>query len=179
MRFLHNIHLLLFLSFPCFLCAQTTNEQLWMRGQGTAKVIHFKIDQPKQLSPHKEIRLERIKVDDSLSLLFDDLGSFLYLGEAGQLKNGRWFPSGEGLCREVISNPESGTPASIYSFCPWKRGSRHGTGLLQLPDGSLCIAIWKWNKLKKVMEEDPAPAQIERMKDYQARLEAMLHLMGD
>ena len=163
MRFLHNIYLLLFLSFPCFLCAQTTNEQLWMRGQGTAKVIHFKIDQPKQLAPHKENRLERIKVNDSLSLLFDDMGTFLYLGEAGQ----------------VISDPETGDPAFIYSFCPWKRGSRHGTGLLQLPDGSLCIAIWKWNKLKKVMEEDPTPAQIERMKNYQTRLEALLHLMGD
>ena len=177
-------HLLLFALFvfllsPFVSLGQGNNDYMLMRAKGTAKVKHFTIEQPKTVSEHQNVNLERIRVDDSLSLLFNNEGTFLYLGAAKQTKNGRWFPDGKGLCREVVYDPKTGASGYRYSLCLWKRGSRNGEGVLQLEDESICKAVWKWNKLKKTIDEYPMPDDIDRMRDYQNRLETLLKLMGN
>lgn len=119
---------------------------------------------------HKTKHIEppkRVQIDEETSLLFDTEGTFLYLGSIGQLKNGRCFPSGEGICRS----------SGEYFFCPWKRGSKHGTGIIKTEDGTYRKAVWKWNRLKAVLEEEPSPEEIAVMEDYISRMEGALNLL--
>ena len=102
---------------------------------------------------------------------------FLYLGNIGKLNNGKQFPHGEGLCRTVIIDPDTGDSAYEYCLCPWKRGSRHGEGVIKHPDGTYRKARWKWNRLKSVSDESPTPEEIESLEKKIDRLERILQIL--
>ena len=111
--------------------------------------------------------LKRIQLDDETSILFDTEGTFLYMGGIGQLKNGNCFPSGEGICRVD----------GEYCLCPWKRGSRHGKGIIKTEDGAYRNAVWRWDHLKSVSEEEPSSEDINRLENTISRMEQLLRLL--
>ena len=127
---------------------------------------------PKQTIPPKHIQ-----IDEETSLLFDTEGTFIYMGSIGQLKNGNCFPDGTGLVRTVIKDTDTGESAYEYRLCPWKRGSRHGEGIMKLPDGTYRKVRWKWGRLKSVSDEPPVPEEIEALEQKIDRLERILQIL--
>ena len=119
----------------------------------------------------------RIQIDDETSLLYNAEGTFIYMGAVEELKDGRLFPSGKGLGRTVIRDSDSGESGYEYSFCSWKRGSKHGEGLLKRPDGTRAKAVWKWNQLKSVSDDPLTPEEIETLENQIARLETLLKVL--
>lgn len=125
----------------------------------------------------KEVQFQSVYIDNQTTLLVDNEGLFLYLGNIGKLNNGKQFPHGEGLCRTVIIDPDTGDSAYEYCLCPWKRGSRHGEGVIKHPDGTYRKARWKWNRLKSVSDESPTPEEIESLEKKIDRLERILQIL--
>ena len=119
---------------------------------------------------------QQIKIDDATSFLFDKDGRFQYIGEIRLLSNGKYFPSGEGVSRSVVTNPETGGTELRYDLGPWKRGSRHGVFLVKLPDGTYCQERWKWNRFKGVLPDEPSSDDIARIEESAVRLETMLRI---
>ena len=107
--------------------------------------------------------------------LFDDAGIFQYLGEIKQA-GGNVFPSGRGIDRSAVTNPETGVSEFVYRIGPWKRGSRHGVFLVKLPDGTYCQERWKWNRFKGVLPDEPSSDDIARLEESAVRLETMLRI---
>ena len=103
--------------------------------------------------------------------LFDDAGTFQYLGEVKK-SDGNSVPSGQGIDRTI--EPASG---SAYRLGPWKRGSRHGAFLVKLEDGSYCTETWKWNRRKSAAPVEPTAGDIARMEEAVTRLEALMKIM--
>ena len=110
---------------------------------------------------------KRVLIDEETSLLFDTEGTFLYLGSIGQLKNGNCFPSGKGICKS----------SGEYLFCLWKRGSKHGKGIIKTEDGIYQKVVWKWDRLKATSDDAPSPEEIAEMEDYISRMEVALKLL--
>ena len=110
---------------------------------------------------------KRVRIDEETSFLFDTEGTFLYLGSIGQLKNGNCFPSGKGICKS----------SGEYILCPWKRGSKHGKGIIKTEDGIYQKAVWRWDLLKATSDEAPSPEEIAEMEDYISRMEVALKLL--
>lgn len=127
---------------------------------------------PKQTIPPKHIR-----IDEETSLLFDAKGVFIYMGGIGQLKDGKLFPYGTGIVRTVVNNIDTGDSAYEYCLCPWKRGSRHGEGIMKLPDGTYRKVRWKWGRLKSASDEPPLPEEIEALEQKIDRLERILQIL--
>ena len=111
---------------------------------------------------------KRVRIDEETSLLFDTEGTFLYLGSIGQLKNGNCFPSGEGICQI----------GGEYCLCPWKRGFRHGKGIIRLIDGNYVKASWRWGRQKSVSDTVPTDAEIEELEQRIKRFELLFGLIG-
>ena len=132
-----------------------------LSGSTRGEALRFR-HKTKQVEP-----LRRIQIDEETSLLFDTEGTFLYLGSIGQLKDGACFPSGKGICRTD----------GEYCLCPWKRGSKHGNGIIKTEEGIYRKAVWKWDRLKAVLEEEPSPEEIAVMEDYISRMEGALNLL--
>ena len=128
-------------------------------GRVKAPRFHHKT---KQVEP-----LRRVQIDEETSLLFDTEGTFLYLGSIRQLNNGNCFPSGKGICRT----------SGEYILCPWKRGSKHGDGIIKTEDGVYRKAVWKWNRPKATSGDAPLPEEIAEMEDYISRMEGALKLL--
>lgn len=122
-------------------------------------------------------RLQSFYIDDQTTMLVDSEGQFLYLGTIGKLQNGDQFPNGEGLCRTVIIDPDTGEPAYEYCLCSWKRGSRHGEGVIKLPDGTYRKARWKWDRLKATAFEPPTSEEIESLEKTIVRLNRLLQAL--
>ena len=119
---------------------------------------------------------QQIKIDDATSFLFDKDGRFQYIGGIRLSSNGKYFPSGEGVSRSVVTNPETGGTELRYDLGPWKRGSRHGVFLVKLPDGTYCQERWKWNRFKGVLPDEPSSDDIARLEESAVRLETMLRI---
>ena len=128
-------------------------------------------------NPKQTIPTKHIQIDEETSLLFDTEGTFIYMGAIGQLKSGNYFPAGTGLIQIIIKDTDTGDSAYEYYLCPWKRGSRHGEGIMKLPDGTYRKARWKWNRLKSVSDEPPTPEEIESLEKKVERLEQVLRLL--
>lgn len=131
-----------------------------------------------QYMEHKENVYHRIVHNETESYLYDDAGTFQYLGEVGQSGDGRYFPSGEGVSRSVATNPETGTSKFVYHLGPWKRGSRHGVFLVKLGDGRYCMERWKWNRLKGVLPDGPSADDVARIEEAVTRLESLARISG-
>lgn len=121
------------------------------------------------------VPLQHIYIDERTTILFDNEGQFFYMGSTRQLKDGRQFPDGEGICRTVRTSMNHSSYE--YCLCPWKRGSRNGEGILKLPDGTFRKAVWKWDRLKSTSDETPTPEEIEKMENEIARMEQILKLL--
>ena len=125
----------------------------------------------------QQLQLQSFYIDNQTVMLVDSEGQFLYLGNIGKLQNGNQFPNGKGLCRTVIIDPDTGDSALEYCLCPWKRGSRHGEGVIKLPDGTYRKARWKWNRLKSTAIEPPTPEEIESLEKTIDRLNRLLQAL--
>lgn len=123
--------------------------------------------------------LRSVPVNDTTQCLYKADHSFIYLGEAVGAKGKRGpFADGYGLARYVTRDPLSGEARVEYVLCPWKRGSRHGEGLLQRADGTVVRAVWQWDQLKSVSDEAPSAEELEDFKHRIVRMEAMARLLG-
>ena len=133
----------------------------------------------KETAYYKDHPLRYIKINEETALLCNEDGTFLYLGSVRQLKsNGSYYPSGEGICRLAIKVPETGESAFEYCFCPWKRGSRHGTGIVKHFDGNYKIIRWKWNKYKSTLSQSPSSEEKTELDIRIQKLEKAILLMG-
>ena len=119
---------------------------------------------------------QQIKIDDTTSFLFDEYGKFQYIGEIRLSTNGKYFPSGEGISRSIVANPETGVAEYRYDLGSWKRGSRHGVFLVKLEDGSYRTETWKWNRCKSAAAVEPTAEEIARMEDAITRIETLLRV---
>lgn len=117
-----------------------------------------------------------IKIDDTVSYLFDREGFFRYFGEVRQSSGGKFFPSGEGIDRTMVINDKTGAAEIRYSIGTWKRGSRHGEFLVKLPNGSYCTETWRWDRRRNVSWAAPTPEEAARLEEAVARFENLLKL---
>ena len=140
---------------------------------------------------YKKEMLTRVPVNDTTALLYSEDHSFLYLGGSVEGNSYRSaYPSGYGLACYAITAGNAGSIGAVgtvgtasvkqfeYCLCPWKRGSRHGEGLLLSPDGTVVKAIWRWDKLKSVSEEPPTEEEMAELDRRIARLQATVQLLG-
>lgn len=121
--------------------------------------------------------LNHLYVDPQTTLLLDNDGVFLYLGNVGKLKNGNQFPHGTGISRTVVQDPETYETSYEYCLGSWKRGFRHGKSLVKRPDGTYCKTTWRWDNLKSVSEESPSAEEIDQLEKAIARLEKIMSLL--
>jgi len=143
--------------------------------------------QPDYRKKAQDKSLNHLYVDPQTTLLLDNDGVFLYLGNVGKLKNGNQFPHGTGLSRTVVSIPatddvvtgDSFTGDSGYEYClgTWKRGALHGKAIVKRPDGTYCNTTWRWNSLKSVSDETPSTEEIETLEKAIARLEKLMSML--
>lgn len=131
----------------------------------------------KRVSHRNDKQLRQIPIDEKTTLLYDEDGTFFYLGSISQLKNGKPFPHGSGLCRTVARNPITGEVSYEYCSCNWKRGSRHGEGIMRLPDGTCRKAVWQWDHLQTVSDTPPSRGEIETLEKHIWRLEKLISLL--
>lgn len=97
------------------------------------------------------VPLEYVKISDDKWCVYNQDLSFVYFGTVRERESGV-IPHGFGICRNQ---------ADEYALCPWKRGFRHGTGLLKRSDGTVVKARWRWDRLKEVFKEPPAQEELD------------------
>lgn len=153
-------------------------------GADTRPVTRFDNSRPsaqqKRESPvHDEDAVKEIVISEGRTCLYNKDRTFLYLGEVSQAKNNRVaFPDGTGIVRQATILAEEDSISCEYCLCSWKRGSRHGSGLLMRPDGTIVKAVWKWDRLKSVAPEPPGDEEIDLMESRIEELTALLSLLG-
>ena len=159
----------LLLGLPSLLFAQNRSYLEWQMKQ---------LNQTPSVEHQKE-KLECIPINDTTLCIYSSDRAFLYLGSGTEAKSGRnAFADGYGIARYVSNDAATGTLQVEYSLCPWKRGSRHGEGLVQTPDGTILRAKWTWDQLKGISEEAPSEAELEEFNRRITRLEAVMRLLG-
>lgn len=132
-----------------------------------------------QSSILNEDAVQEVTISEGRTCLYNKTRTFLYLGEVSKSKDDRGtFPHGKGIVRYATILPESDSIACEYCLCPWKRGSRHGSGLLKRPDGSVVKAVWKWDRLKSVAPDPPTDEEKALMEERIEELTALLTLLG-
>ena len=146
-------------------------------GTPASSAIHIHFEPNRESGYYKENPLEQIPVDDLQSFLLDTKGTFVYLGSFKQTNNGQYFPSGLGLIRTVAADS---TGNSSYEYClsPWKRGFRHGEGIVRLADGNYAKVTWRWGRQKSVSNSVPTDAEIEELEQRIKRFELLFGLIG-
>ena len=128
---------------------------------------------------YQKEKLECIPINDTTICIYSQDRAFLYLGSGSEAKSGRnAFAEGYGIARYVFRDAATGALQVEYSLCPWKRGSRHGEGLVQATDGTILKAKWTWDQLKSVAEETPSEAELAEFNRRLSRLEAVMRLLG-
>lgn len=159
----------LLLGLPSLLFAQRHSYLEWQMKQ---------LNQTPSVQYQKE-KLEGIPINDTTICIYSPDRAFLYLGSGSESKSGRnAFADGYGIARYVIPDAATGALQVEYSICPWKRGSRHGEGMVQAPDGTILKAKWTWDKLQGVSEETPSEAELAEFNRRLTRLEAVMRLLG-
>lgn len=96
-------------------------------------------------------------------------GSFCYLGEIRSESS--VYPHGKGLGMLRVRDGESGVVSNEFVLCSWKRGSRHGKGVIKHPDGRYEHAVWKWNKMTIVPDSPVSPEEQAVMEDQIKQIE--------
>ena len=120
-----------------------------------------------------------LRINDSTLCIYSNDRAFLYLGTGEEARRGRSaFADGYGMARYASRNAATGEMQFQYCLCPWKRGSRHGDGMIQLPDGTVLKARWNWDQLKSLSDQVPSEEELEEFSRRLARLEAVLRLLG-
>lgn len=159
----------LLLGLPSLLFAQRHSYLEWQMKQ---------LNQTPSVQYQKE-KLECIPINDTTICIYSPDRAFLYLGSGSESKSGRnAFADGYGIARYVIPDAATGALQVEYSICPWKRGSRHGEGMVQAPDGTILKAKWTWDKHQGVSEETPSEAELAEFNRRLTRLEAVMRLLG-
>lgn len=159
----------LLLGLPSLLFAQSSAYLDWQMKQ---------LNRTPSVRYEKE-KLECIPINDTTLCIYSSDRSFLYLGSGTEAKSGRSaFADGYGIARYASPGNGAGASQVEYSLCPWKRGSRHGEGLVQTPDGTILKAKWSWDQLKSVSEEAPSEAELAEFNRRLNRLEAVIRLLG-
>ena len=125
----------------------------------------------------KTPNLRQIRIDDQTVLLYNETGTFVYLGSIDQLKNGKLFPHGTGTRRTIIKDPDTGESAYEYCLGTWKRGALHGKAIQKRPDGTCRNTTWSWDRLKSVSAEAPSPEEIATLEKAIARLEKLMTML--
>ncbi len=124
--------------------------------------------------PHKCVR-----INDSTLCIYSQDKEFVYVGAGEEATRSHGaVPDGYGIARAIHSGDHPSAKQYEYCLCPWKRGSRHGEGLLVKPDGTVVKATWRWDKLKSVSEEPPTDEELEELDCRIARLQATVRLLG-
>ena len=120
-----------------------------------------------------------LRINDSTLCIYSPDKQFVYVGagEEATRTHGA-VPDGYGIARVIRSGDNPGAKQYEFCLCPWKRGSRHGEGLLVRPDGTVVKARWRWDKLKTVSEEPPTEEELAELDRRIARLQATVELMG-
>lgn len=153
-------------------------------GSETRPITRFDNSRPSaiqkgQSSILNEDVLQEVTISEGRTCLYNKTRTFLYLGEVSKSKgNQDTFPNGKGIVRYATILPESDSISCEYCFCSWKRGSRHGSGLLKRPDGSVVKAVWKWDRLKSVAPDPPTDEEKALMEERIEELTALLTLLG-
>ena len=153
-------------------------------GSETRPITRFDNSRPSaiqkgQSSILNEDVLQEVTISEGKTCLYNKTRTFLYLGEVSKSKgNQDTFPNGKGIVRYATILPESDSISCEYCFCSWTRGSRHGSGLLKRPDGSIVKAIWKWDRLKSVAPDPPTDEEKAFMESSIEDLNALLTLLG-
>lgn len=109
------------------------------------------------------------RISEGQYFLYNTDGSFLYLGEIRNESS--IYPHGAGLGMTKCRDEETGAVANEYVLCRWRRGSRHGEGIIKHPDGCFEKALWKWNKKKTIPDSDVSPEEQEEMEEQIKNLE--------
>ena len=109
------------------------------------------------------------RISEGRYFLYNADGSFLYLGEIRS--ETKVFPQGKGLGVSTVRDGETGVDSHEYSLCTWKRGSRHGKGVVRHPDGRYDRAVWKWNKMTIVPDSPVSPEEQAEMEDQIKQIE--------
>lgn len=125
-------------------------------------------------APHKCVR-----INDSTLCIYSPDKEFVYVGAGEEATRSHGaVPDGYGIARAIRSGDNTGEKQYEYCLCPWKRGSRHGEGLLVKPDGTVVKALWQWDHLKSVSEEPPTEEERAELDRRLARLQATIRLLG-
>lgn len=109
------------------------------------------------------------RISEGRYFLYNADGSFCYLGEIRS--DTKAFPHGKGLGMFKVRNGETGVDSNEFILCTWKRGSRHGKGVVKHPDGRFERAVWKWNKMKNVPDSFVSPEEQEAVEEQIRQLE--------
>jgi len=158
----------LLLGLPSLLFAQSSAYLDWQMNR---------LAQTPSVQYQKE-RLECIAINDTTLCIYSSDRAYLYLGSGTEAKSGRnAFADGFGIAR-YASRDAAGEMQVQYCLCPWTRGSRHGNGLIQTPDGTILKAKWTWDQLKGLSEEPPSEAELAEFNRRLTRLQAVLRLLG-
>ena len=168
---MHTLHKLFFPFFLLAFLPEVSLAQTHPVGtiRDTPPKQSGRVEAPRFRHKTKQVEpLTRIQIDEETSLLCNTEGTFFYMGNIGQLKNGNCFPSGEGICQI----------GGEYCLCPWKRGFRHGKGIIRLIDGNYVKASWRWGRQKSVSDTVPTDAEIEELEQRIKRFELLFGLLG-
>ena len=122
---------------------------------------------------HKTNRFTSFSVNDSSYCLYNEDMSFVYVGSVKKKNDSTCSPDGYGLSCQIIKNRDNSFQLE-YCLCPWKRGSRHGQGLIKTTDGDYKKVSWKWDKLKTLSNQEPSQEEINQI---EARIQALSSLM--
>jgi hypothetical protein len=118
---------------------------------------------------HQDDRFEFKRITENRYFLWNADGSFLYIGAIRSEEKA--YPNGEGLGMSLVKDPQTGKMEKEYSFCPWKRGSRHGEGIVKHPDGRYERAVWKWNRMTILSDATVSLEEQEEMEEQIKHLE--------
>ena len=125
-------------------------------------------------APHKCVR-----INDSTLCIYSPDKDFVYVGSGEEATRTHGaLPDGYGIARVLRSGDNPASKQFEYCLCPWKRGFRHGEGLLVSPDGTVDKPIWQWDHLKSVSEEPPTDEELAELDRRLARLQATIRLLG-
>ena len=135
--------------------------------------------QGRQIKYREDAPYKRVRINDSTLCIYSPDKQFVYVGAGEEATRSHGaVPDGYGIARVIRSGDHLAAKQFEYCLCPWKRGSRHGEGLLVSPDGTVVKATWRWNKLKSVSEEPPTEEELEELDRRIARLQATIRLLG-
>ena len=158
---------------PCFAQSLSGRSNPGSRGVIGRKTLPF--DKNPNIA-FKQTQLRSYPFSEDEDIVYSEDRTFVYLGGSGTSETRGPFASGYGLARYVSQDGQTQQTEVVYCLCPWKRGSRHGYGLMRCADGSVVKARWRWDTLKAVLDEPPTEEEVAELNRQIQRLEKALKL---